>query len=1323
MANLSNSFVQGKMDKDSDERIIESGAYRDALNITVDTSENSNVGAAQNSLGNTKIGDLSSITGKSTVNCSTIGAIKYERDNLIYYLVAGDKFDGIFEYNESSGSISRIIQSNKITPTAKSKLNFNKDYYVTGINYINGFLYWTDNFNPPRKINISRVRSYNIDDIRIDDDINVILAPPLRGPKIELSTDINDSSSNNIEQKYLYISYRYKYIDNQYSSMSPFSAVGFQPKDFRFDPLTGNNASMVNIHNQIDIFFNTGGPNVIEIQLLMRDTRNMNISIIESFNKAHLGYSNFIIKSFTFKNNKVYTILTSDQLTRLFDNVPLLAKAQEIVGNRLMYGNYTQFYNISKANGENIKIDFSVSNISQSNTLYKPIQTFRSDRDIEIGLTYLDKYGRNTTVLTSENNTTYIPPSKSTTGNSLVVKINNEPPYWATSYRLSIKQNKGSYYNIFPIIFYSNGLFKYFLINESDRDKFKVGGYVIFKATSSGPTFNNKQYKILELTNKSTNFLGSGFQYAGLYFKIKVANPSVLNGAGVFTYTSQGLGGGQVTRLLTTKTPPFIIQPYMTGRWVERPIYYGESNGSILTVSSDNYTLTDDSRVVIEIDGLNTFKYSFKGEAAGNYVYNDLILKGQNIPFTVGGLNNITTLSGGIVMFKIKFSSSGTIGDRWVINCKGLYFPYNGDRDHSAIVPGANWNFQSPEVDTKILTGAVISLQILEDTSNPTVNTNLQTFPPSPQTFENIEEWWQETLAYNSFTYVDNSGVNVGASSIRFRRGKNFQQISGTNTDFLANVITLDTSSDPNWFSSPMRLIMHSNTGINQTSNNTFSNTDTYQAKIRLEFKITQQDNVTICETPPAENDSEIYHELLNTYPIKNGNHQVLWDYADYTVAPGGLTNLGQVVPGTAPTANDIPHSLTAGETVYVTSSNNAFMPSGTYTVSSVVDYYNVIINFPFPGSGPVIPGGIAYSSTSQNQVFSTGTSAIIKINNPNTKNSDFNAWSFGNGLESNRIKDDFNQTQIEYSVRSNAVIEGYKEKLSENAICYSGIYGINTSLDRLNEFNLSIANFKYLAKEFGSIQKLHARDTDLLAFQFDKISSILYGKNLLYDAVGGGQISSIPEVLGTQVSFPGENGISSNPESFAVWGQTIFCTDARRGTVLEINGNNVSEINNGMKDYFRDLMRLNPNKQKLGAYDPHQNHYVLSSNTNKSVPCNLILIPSTLNINGGLMTFSLSLFTIVTNSSWAITVVDQGYGTNWLVFNPTNGYGTTVISGQVSANNTKNNRSIMLRIEYCDGEEKRFTLTQSPYQGKNLISGNGLLNSSSLITFIKTKK
>lgn len=50
MADLKNTFIQGVMNKDLDERLVPQGQYRDALNITVETSEGSNVGAAQNSL-------------------------------------------------------------------------------------------------------------------------------------------------------------------------------------------------------------------------------------------------------------------------------------------------------------------------------------------------------------------------------------------------------------------------------------------------------------------------------------------------------------------------------------------------------------------------------------------------------------------------------------------------------------------------------------------------------------------------------------------------------------------------------------------------------------------------------------------------------------------------------------------------------------------------------------------------------------------------------------------------------------------------------------------------------------------------------------------------------------------------------------------------------------------------------------------------------------------------------------------------------------------------------------------------------------------------
>ena len=43
------------MNKDLDERIVPNGEYRDALNVQVSTSDEANVGAVQNILGNTLI--------------------------------------------------------------------------------------------------------------------------------------------------------------------------------------------------------------------------------------------------------------------------------------------------------------------------------------------------------------------------------------------------------------------------------------------------------------------------------------------------------------------------------------------------------------------------------------------------------------------------------------------------------------------------------------------------------------------------------------------------------------------------------------------------------------------------------------------------------------------------------------------------------------------------------------------------------------------------------------------------------------------------------------------------------------------------------------------------------------------------------------------------------------------------------------------------------------------------------------------------------------------------------------------------------------------
>ena len=55
MPELKRTFTGGKMEKDLDERIVPNGQYREALNIGVATSEDSDVGAAQNILGNIQV--------------------------------------------------------------------------------------------------------------------------------------------------------------------------------------------------------------------------------------------------------------------------------------------------------------------------------------------------------------------------------------------------------------------------------------------------------------------------------------------------------------------------------------------------------------------------------------------------------------------------------------------------------------------------------------------------------------------------------------------------------------------------------------------------------------------------------------------------------------------------------------------------------------------------------------------------------------------------------------------------------------------------------------------------------------------------------------------------------------------------------------------------------------------------------------------------------------------------------------------------------------------------------------------------------------------
>jgi hypothetical protein len=440
---------------------------------------------------------------------------------------------------------------------------------------------------------------------------------------------------------------------------------------------------------------------------------------------------------------------------------------------------------------------------------------------------------------------------------------------------------------------------------------------------------------------------------------------------------------------------------------------------------------------------------------------------------------------------------------------------------------------------------------------------------------------------------------------------------------------------------------------------------------------------------------------MRKTYRIDNNhNHLVGWPYADYTVATGtfaGKTVLGPANPS-APSSTDLMHSFNVGERVYVKNSDTTIPIDGPisdyYDILAVTEY-SITIDLNFPGSGPVTPGKVFYQSWEQDQ-DGTSDSLIVQLNNTTSHNSDFNAFAFGNGVESYRIYDNFLRPTMKYSPRATSVIEDYQQQDKYASLCYSGIYKGDTSANRLNSFNLSQANFKNLDQQYGPIQKLYALDTNLMVLQQDKITSVLYGKNLLVDAVGGGQVASIPEVLGNQIVHPSEYGISNNPESFVAFSNMMFFTDARRGVVLQMSGDQVIPISgNGMKDYFRDTFRDSPNNQKIGMYDPHNDNYVLALSSTKTEICKLNISPSSIrflnNTNGELK----KLFTISSNTYWSISLINTGDGTSWLELSIDSGYGNEDILGYIDSNDDGETRSLIVRVSYCEGSTVDFVLTQ----------------------------
>ena len=208
-----------------------------------------------------------------------------------------------------------------------------------------------------------------------------------------------------------------------------------------------------------------------------------------------------------------------------------------------------------------------------------------------------------------------------------------------------------------------------------------------------------------------------------------------------------------------------------------------------------------------------------------------------------------------------------------------------------------------------------------------------------------------------------------------------------------------------------------------------------------------------------------------------------------------------------------------------------------------------------------------------------------------------YNAFAFGNGIESDRIRDDFNQSQLANGVKaSSTVAEQYKEERRKTGLIHSGIYNSTSGVNNLNQFIQAEKITKDMNPEYGSIQKLHARDGNIVVMHEDKIMKVLANKNALFNADGKSNVAISDNFLGTDEPYATRYGISTNPESFATdLSGRIYFADRARSAILRLSKDGITNISDyGMKDWFND--HLNPQTYcAIGTFDAKKGLYNIS--------------------------------------------------------------------------------------------------------------------------------
>ena len=379
------------LDKSSDSRLVPKTSMVDALNIFI-TDDNidgeGNVGVLKNIKGNKNVDYAidSDAPTSTTSEIKVIGSITDSKTQICYFFVwsqnAADH--GIYAYDKygklplsrNSGpgvpnSIRKIFSSAQFNfpehgfvkgdivytntnefekyPLLNQFFNSNKSLKVDFEKDI--LLYFTDNENEPRKINVYRALvgqsmlasgAYN-DNFAIADFICACPKTPLERITFAFSPDADRSTNNFAASPGFQFAYQNIYKDGIESAISAYSSMAFPPSVLNRGAAASSDLLS---HSLCELTIPSAGPEVEKIRILARYGNSANFFEIDEVSTTESTTLNWNLPNriYKFYNDRVASGVSPLEVDKTFDNVPRKAQAQTAISNRLIYGNYLEGY-------------------------------------------------------------------------------------------------------------------------------------------------------------------------------------------------------------------------------------------------------------------------------------------------------------------------------------------------------------------------------------------------------------------------------------------------------------------------------------------------------------------------------------------------------------------------------------------------------------------------------------------------------------------------------------------------------------------------------------------------------------------------------------------------------------------------------------------------------------------------------------------------------------------------------------------------------------------------------------------------------------------